>query len=146
MSEFTILQCRHCGDRDGLCVSRGYCELDDDFGLVLDKLRHGDAAVFATRVSIPDFNYSLRALLERLHRTTSHPAGRRAVSGVPVVGVCVGGGASACATKLGRALAQCGYSVLDLIAVGNGEIYTKKKLLEAGGERLAAEVREVSET
>ena len=105
LPRFNIARCQRC-DRQGdsPCRQQGRCSLQDDFASLVEMLRQSDAAVFATPVYFGGSAAVLRAFLHRLENICKHPDGRRAIAGMPAVGVCIGGGAANCVKKLRNTL------------------------------------------
>ena len=104
-----IERCRQCEDNGwGLCRKEGRCVITDDFAGLVDKIRHADRMVFATPVYYSDLSESLRAFLDRLRRTCTHPDGKAGIENKPAIGVCVAGGGSGgapgCCVSLERVL------------------------------------------
>jgi len=137
-----IERCRQCDERGwGVCRTEGRCVIEDDFDEVAAKLHAADACVFATPVYFGDLSESLRALLDRLRRTSIPDAGKKGLAGKPAVGVCVagggGGGAPACAVSLEKVLRTIGFDLLDVVAVRRQNLEMKLDVLRATGRWLA---------
>jgi len=138
-----IEHCRQC-DQDGwgLCKKEGRCEVQDDFAHLVEKIRTADAVVFATPVYFSDLSESLKAFLDRLRRITRHDDGKSGLAGKPAVGICVagggGGGSALCAFSLEKALATCGFSVVDMVPVRRQNLECKVALLRTAGEQFGA--------
>jgi multimeric flavodoxin WrbA len=135
-------RCRQCNaDGWGLCKSEGRCTIDDDFGRLVDELAAADLCVLATPVYFGDLSESLRALLDRLRRTTRHPAGLARVEGRRAVGLCVagggGGGGPSCLASLDKVLRTCGFDVIDLVAARRQNLDLLLPVLEQRGRSLA---------
>jgi multimeric flavodoxin WrbA len=113
----------------------------DDFGVVVDKLRDADVALFATPVYYADLSESMRAFTDRLRRICTHETGRSGIEGTPAVGICVagggGGGAPECCANLGKALRTRAFDVVDLIPVRRQNLEAKLAQLRLVGEWLA---------
>ena len=140
LSGLEIRHCRFCRDHSSPCVQDGRCALEDDLCVVLEKLRAADAAIFVTRVYIPDFCEKLRAVLDRLQRICRHPSNREICHGMPAMGVCIGGGASLCAGLLSQQLAECGFDVCGVIPLGTRELHLKSDLLRDTAQRLGSRI------
>lgn len=141
LTQHKIERCRQCGDSGwGLCREEGRCVIKDDFAELVDKIRHADAAVFATPVYYSDLSESMRAFTDRLRRICTHENGNMSIRGKPTMGVCVagggGGGAPACCASLERVLATCGLDVLDMLPVRRQNLESKQIALEASGQWL----------
>jgi multimeric flavodoxin WrbA len=135
-------RCRQCDEAGwGLCRQEGRCVIEDDIHDLIARIESSDAAVFATPVYYSDLAESLRALLDRLRRTTTNEAGKRRVAGKVAVGVCVagggGGGGPACAVSLEKVLRTCGFDVVDLVPARRQNLGFKLGVLEATGRWLA---------
>lgn len=136
-----IARCRQCDDNGwGLCRKEGRCIIDDDFNGLVEKIRQADAVVVATPVYYSDLSESLRAFADRLRRICTNEAGRKSITGKPMMGICVagggGGGAPACCLSLERIMSTCGFEVVDLIPVRRQNLLTKLTTLEVAGQWL----------
>jgi len=137
-----IERCRQCRDDGwGKCIEEGRCVIQDDFSMIVDKLRVADIIVFATPVYWSDLSESLRAFLDRLRRTCMHEQGRAGIKGKPAVGVCVagggGGGAPQCCRNMEWVLQTTGFDVVDLIPVRRQNLEAKLRVLEETGRQLS---------
>ncbi len=135
-------RCRQCDDRGwGTCRSEGECVIEDDLAALIAKLEQADAAVFATPVYFGDLSESMRAFLDRLRRTSRHPAGKAKVEGKTALGICVagggGGGAPECAVSLKGILRTCGFDVVDMIPARRQNLKMKLDVLRLTGKALA---------
>lgn len=143
LTELQIERCRQCEKTGwGICREEGRCVIEDDFAMVVDKIREADAFVFATPVYFSDLSESMRAFLDRLRRTTMHAEGRKNIAGKPAVGLCVagggGGGAPLCAGSLDKVLGRCGFDVVDMILARRQNLEMKKGVLKLVGKWLSA--------
>jgi multimeric flavodoxin WrbA len=141
LPDLKLERCRQCEDSGwGLCRHEGRCVIEDDFAGLVDKIRHADAAVFATPVYYSDLSESMRAFTDRLRRICTHETGNMSIRGKPAVGLCVagggGGGAPACCVSLERVLGTCGFDVLDMVPVRRQNLKAKLKSLETIGQWL----------
>ena len=143
LPEMKVERCRQCEDNGwGLCRSEGRCVIDDDFAVLVERIRSSDAVVFANPVYFSDLSESMRAFLDRLRRVCMHETGRDGIKGTPAVGICVagggGGGAPACTVALEKVLSTCGFEVVDMIPARRQNMDLKLHVLEATGKWLAA--------
>ena len=141
-----IERCRQFDDNGwGLCRQEGRCVIEDDFPVVVYKLRRADRAVFSTPVYFAELSESLRALLDRLRRICTHKSGRSGIADKPALGICVagggGGGATACCSSLEKALSGCGFAVADTVPVRRQNLETKLPHLADLGKWLAGEMK-----
>jgi len=128
LPEMDIERCRQCeADGWGVCRAEGRCIIEDDFALLVERIKAAEAAVFATPVYFSDLSEGMRGFLDRLRRTCRHEAGKEGIVGKPAVGICVagggGGGAPACAVSLERALGTCGFEVVDCVIARRSDAY-----------------------
>ena len=142
LPQMNIERCRQCEDNGwGICRTEGKCTIEDDFALLVDKIKNADAVVFATPVYFGDLSESIKSFLDRLRRTCVNENGRNGIEGRVAVGVCVagggGGGAPACTVSLERILATCGFNVVDLIPVRRQNMAMKLEALNIVGKWLA---------
>ena len=133
-----IERCRQCDDSGwGLCRSEGHCVIPDDMAQLAAKVRAADALVLATPVYYSDLSESLRAFLDRLRRTGTHPSGHKDLDGKRALGICVagggGGGAPACCVSLERIMATTGFDVWDTIPVRRQNLESKLPALKQAG-------------
>ena len=136
-----IERCRQCEDNGwGLCRKEGRCVIDDDFAGLVRKVRSADRVVFGTPVYYSDLSESLRAFLDRLRRACTHKDAKTGIENKPAIGVCVagggGGGAPACCASLEKALATCGFAVVDMLPVRRQNLDAKLTVLEHTGKML----------
>ena len=143
LPEMKVERCRQCEDNGwGLCRSEGRCVIDDDFAMLVERIRSSDAVVFANPVYFSDLSESMRAFLDRLRRVCRHEGGKAGIEGTRAVGICVagggGGGAPACTVALEKVLNTCGFEVVDMVPVRRQNTDLKLQVLEATGRWLAA--------
>ena len=142
LATMRIERCRQCENNGwGLCRSEGRCVINDDFAALVDGIRAADAVVFATPVYFSDLSESLRAFTDRLRRITRTDAGKKGLTGKPVVGICVagggGGGAPACTLSLEKVLATCGFDIVDMVPARRQNLDMKLGVLELSGKWFA---------
>jgi multimeric flavodoxin WrbA len=147
LPEMFIKRCNQCDERGwGDCIQKGTCIIEDDFALLVDKMRRAEAVVFANPVYFGDLSESLRALLDRLRRITRHDEAKVGIEGTPAVALCVagggGGGAPACAERMQSILATCGFDVLDVVPARRQNLDLKEQVLEITGRWLAKQLEE----
>ena len=137
-----VERCRQCEANGwGICRGEGKCVIEDDFASLVEQIEAADLVVFANPVYFGDLSESLRALLDRLRRTTRHEAGKARLAGKRVIGVCVagggGGGAPECCASLQKVLAICGFDTRDMIPVRRQNLEAKLPSLKRTGQWLA---------
>jgi multimeric flavodoxin WrbA len=137
-----IERCRQCGDDGwGICRTQGRCIIEDDFAILVEKVRQAGTVAFATPVYFGDLSESLRAFMDRMRRTCMHPEGKTGIQGKPAVGICVagggGGGAPACTVSLERVLSTCGFDVIDMVPIRRQNLKSKLEVLRSTGKRIA---------
>ena len=143
LPQMDIERCRQCEyDGWGICKTEGQCIIEDDFALVVDKIREADAAVFATPVYFGDLSESMRAFLDRLRRIYQHSAGQDGITAKIAVGICVaggrGGGGPTCTVSLEKILRQCDFDVVDLIPARRQNLDMKMDILKITGQWLTS--------
>ena len=141
LPELQLERCRQCeADGWGVCRTEGRCVIEDDFALLVEKIRNADAVVFATPVYFSDVSESIHAFLNRLRRTCMHDAGKRQLTDKPAVGICVagggGGGAPAAAVSLEKLLGRCGFDLVDVVPARRQNLDLKLEVLKATGQWL----------
>lgn len=141
LPQMKIERCRQCEDNGwGICRTEGRCVIEDDFALLVDKIKNADAVVFANPVYFSDLSESMRTFLDRLRRTCMHKAGKDGIGGKPAIGICVagggGGGAPACIVSLERILQRCGFDVVDMIPARRQNLDMKVNILGTTGKWL----------
>jgi multimeric flavodoxin WrbA len=137
-----IERCRQCDERGwGLCRQEGRCIIEDDLAALIEKMRAADALLFATPVYFGDLSESLRAMLDRVRRTSMHEAGKRGLAGKAALGLAVagggGGGAPACCASLEKVLRTIAFDLVDLVPVRRQNLDFKCDVLRLTGEHLA---------
>lgn len=135
-----IQRCRQCTDNGwGVCFKETRCVINDDFAMVVDKIKAADAVVFANPVYMSNLAESLRAFGDRLCRIGFQKA--KAGQGKPTIGICVagggGGGAPECCYHLERMTWGGGFDVVDMIPVRRQNLEFKLPLLRQTGAWLA---------
>lgn len=150
LPELAIERCRQCDINGyGICRTEGRCIIKDDFAAISDKIKNADIMVFASPVYYMDLCESLRAFLERYHRTrpVHRPVPGQGTPGIvamgrgqPAIGLCYAGvsgyGTISCAASLEKLLNFCGFDVVDMVPVRRQNIDFKLPLLEAEGRWL----------
>lgn len=128
-------------DGFGQCLEKGVCKLEDDFAMLVEKLRAADLAVFATPVYWGEMSEIIRAFIDRLRRICLHEDGKRGIKGKPAVAVCVagggGGGAPNSVNLMQRVLSHCELDVLDVIPARRQNLELKLEVLKVTGRWLA---------
>ncbi len=143
LTELELERCRQCEDNGwGSCRAEARCVIEDDFAMLVEKIRDAEAVVFATPVYFSDLSESMRSFLDRLRRICVHGASKDRIGGKAVVGICVagggGGGAPTCALNLEKVLMGCGFDVVDMIPARRQNLSMKLDVLRAVGKWLAS--------
>ena len=149
--QVNIERCRQCEDNGwGACVKEGRCVIEDDFSMIVEKVRSADAIVFTTPVYFGDLSESLRAFLDRLRRVCRIEAGQTGISDKPVIGICVaggsGGGAPSCVASLEKTLIHCNFDVVDMIPVKRQNLDMKMEVLRSIGKWLISCCSAINQT
>ena len=136
-----IERCRQCEDSGwGICRTEGTCVIEDEFAMLVDKIRNSDAVVLATPVYIHDLSESMLAFLNRLYRICKHTTGSDKVYGKTAIGICVAGGsgngATACAVRLEKVLTFCGFQTADIIPIRRQNLDIKLAVLKETAKRM----------
>jgi multimeric flavodoxin WrbA len=145
LPQMKIRRCRQCDDNGwGICRTQGKCVIEDDFALLVGKIKDADAVVFATPVYFGDLSESMRAFLDRLRRTCMHEAGKQNTAGKKAIAICVagggGGGSLSCSVSMEKVLGTCGFDLLDIIPVRRQSLDMKTAVLETTGKWLSANI------
>jgi multimeric flavodoxin WrbA len=141
LPDLHLERCRQCDPNGwGLCRREGRCVIEDDLATISARLRAADAIVVATPVYYGDLSESTRATLDRLRRVAAHAADHLGLPGKPAVGITVTGGSGngsvTAAVSLERALATCGFEILDIIPVRIQNLPVKVQVLPHVGRWL----------
>ncbi len=141
LPELNLERCRQCeSDGWGVCRQEERCIIDDDFSLLVDKIKSSDVIVFATPVYFADLSESMRGFLDRFRRICAHKTAKP-TQGISAVGLCLagggGGGAPSACLNLERILQVCGFDVVDMIPLRRQNLNTKLQILELIGAWLA---------
>ena len=147
LTELSLERCRQCDpDGWGLCRKEGRCIIEDDFPVLVKKVKAADVLVFANPVYFGDLSESMRCFLDRYRRTLFKPGaaprpGFPMGGGTPAIGICYAGGSGngtvSCAASLERVLQTCGFDVVDMVQVRRQNIDIKLPMLETTGKWLA---------
>ena len=147
LTELSLERCRQCDpDGWGLCRKEGRCIIEDDFPVLVKKVKAADVLVFANPVYFGDLSESMRCFLDRYRRTLFKPGaaprpGFPMGGGTPAIGICYAGGSGngtvSCAASLERVLQTCGLDVVDMVQVRRQNIDIKLPMLETTGKWLA---------
>ena len=142
LAKMKIERCRQCDENGwGICRTEGKCIIEDDFKMLVDKIKDSEVIVFATPVYFSDLSESLRAFLDRLRRTCMHEAGKRGIEGKRCMGICVagggGGGAPECTVRLEKVLRTCGFDLVDVIPLRRQNLDEKLSILKSIGKSFA---------
>ncbi len=134
-------RCRQCESNGwGICRREAYCLIEDDFPMLVDKIKASDVVVFATPVYFADLSESMRSFLDRLRRIWAFMEGRPSPE-ISAVGLCLagggGGGAPSACLNLERILQMCGFDIVDMIAMRRQNFDSKLPRLKLAGEWLA---------
>ena len=115
--------------------------IDDDFAMLVQRIREARAVVFATPVYYGDLSESLQAFLNRLRRICTQERGREGIAGKPALGICVagggGGGAPSCCVSLEKIIGTCGFDVVDMIPIRRQNLDIKLEQLRLSGQWFA---------
>ncbi len=136
-----IERCRQCDlDGWGQCRRQGTCIIEDDFPMLIEKLKKADVAVIASPVYLLDITESMRAFLDRMRRITFMQK-ENPLRGKPVALLTLAGGggrgtSSALAT-LDKQVFESGLDVIDLWSVRRQNFDVKIPMLETAGKWLA---------
>ncbi len=146
LPKMNVHHCQQCEDSGwGLCRKEGRCTVQDDFQLVIEKIREADNVVFSTPVYYADLSESLKAFSDRLRRVCTQDKGKAGIAGKPMMGICVaggrGGGSYNCATLLEKVMTTCGFDVVDMIPVRRQNLQAKLLRLEMAGQWFATSPR-----
>jgi multimeric flavodoxin WrbA len=134
--------CRQCEDNGwGICRSEGKCIIEDDFEMLVSRIREADAVIFAMPVYFGDLSESMKTFLDRLRRISMNENGQKGIKGKVSISVSVAGGGGSgspsCLSNLDAVLARCGFDIRDDIAVRRQNAAFKAKVLKMTGEWLA---------
>jgi multimeric flavodoxin WrbA len=141
LPELNLQHCRQCDANGwGSCRREGYCVVDDDFQMLVDKIHESDVVVFAAPVYFRDLSESMKAFLDRLRRISAFNPDP-ITKGIPAVGLSMagggGGGAISACMNLESTLQMCRFDVIDMIPVRRQNFEIKLPMLELTGEWLA---------
>ena len=154
LPKMDIEHCRQCNsDGWGICRDEDKCIIDDDFPLILEKLKSADVTVFANPVYFGDLSESMKVFLDRLRRVKSKiprqplapnapmPGPFNNDSGPITMGLCYAGGSgngtTSCCMNLERILMFCGFDVVDMLPARRENLDNKLIIAEQTGKWLA---------
>ncbi len=151
LPKLKLERCRQCDINGwGDCRYKNRCVIEDDFQMLLEKIKSSDVLVFANPVYFGDLSESLRCFLDRYRRTlfskiTRPPAPGSPPSfmpsgGPPVVGLCYAGGSGngtiSCLAGMEKILQNCGFDIVDMIPIRRQNMELKLPYLESVGRWL----------
>ncbi|MCE5328496.1 MAG: NAD(P)H-dependent oxidoreductase [Planctomycetaceae bacterium] len=134
LSDYSLSLCRQCVDGQGLCQTHGRCAQDDDLGRLIEMISLFDAAVFVSKVYVPDVHPRFRAMLDRLKRVREFLAMPPLPK--PALAVCIGGSASSILDLFGQSLSNCGFRIVEAIAVATRDVPLQREAFRSAGRRL----------
>jgi len=113
--------CQACGNGWGTCRTEDYCQVEDGFQAVHEKVRAADGYVLVNPVYFGQLAESAKACFDRLRRCEATRGDESALAGKPAIGVAAagggGGGTPSCLSEMDRLFAHLRCSVFDLITV-----------------------------
>ncbi|UCC16859.1 MAG: flavodoxin family protein, partial [Dehalococcoidales bacterium] len=149
LPELNLQHCRQCDANGwGPCRREGYCVIDDDFQMLVDKIQESDVVVFATPVYFRDLSESMKGFLDRLRRISAFnpdPITKdTSAVGLSMAGGGGGGAVSAC-MYLESTLQMCRFDVIDMVPIRRQNFEIKLPMLELTGEWLATKPTSATE-
>jgi multimeric flavodoxin WrbA len=149
LPELNLAHCRQCDANGwGSCRREGYCVIDDDFQMMVDKIHESDVVVFATPVYFRDLSESMKSFLDRLRRICAFNP-EPITKGISAAGLSMagggGGGAISACMNLESILQMCRFDVIDMIPVRRQNFDIKLPMLELTGEWLATKPASTTE-
>jgi len=141
LTELDLRHCLQCDDDGwGVCRREGYCVINDDFQMLVDKIHESDVVVFATPVYFRDLSEIMKVFLDRLRRISAFNP-EPITKGISAAGLSLagggGGGAISACMNLESTLQMCRFDVVDMIPVRRQNFEIKLPMLELTGEWLA---------
>lgn len=141
LPELSLERCRQCeSDGWGLCRKEGRCVIEDDFLILVKRIRGSEVVVFANPVYFGDLTESMRGFLDRLRRIQFMRNDPQIPRGMSAVGICYAGGsgngAPNCCASLDRVLQICGFDVVDMVPLRRQNLEAKLAVLEIMGKWL----------
>jgi multimeric flavodoxin WrbA len=149
LPELDLQHCRQCDANGwGSCRRDGYCVIDDDFQMLVDKIHESDVVVFATPVYFRDLSESMKVFLDRLRRISAFNPDP-ITKGISAAGLSMagggGGGATSACMNLESILQMCRFDVIDMIPIRRQNFEIKLPMLELTGEWLATKPASAAE-
>lgn len=149
LTDLNLEQCRQCdADGWGVCRREGYCVIEDDFSMLVDKIKSSDVVVFATPVYFRDLSESMKGFLDRLRRVSAFRQDPP-TKGVSAVGISMagggGGGAVSACMSMEATLQMCQLDIVDMIPLRRQNFEIKLPMLELTGEWLATKPTSTTE-
>ena len=141
LPEMNLERCRQCeSDGWGVCRREGHCIIEDDFSMLVDKIKESRVVVFATPVYFRDLSESMRGFLDRLRRICAFRADPP-TKGISAIGLSMagggGGGAVSACLNMEAILQMCQLDIVDMIPIRRQNFEVKLPMLELTGEWLA---------
>ena len=141
LTDLKLEHCRQCDpDGWGTCRREGYCVIEDDFSMLVDKIGESGVVVFANPVYFRDLSESMKAFLDRLRRISAFRP-EPTTKGISAIGINMagggGGGAVQACQNMEATLQMCQLDVVDMIPLRRQNFEVKLPMLEMTGEWLA---------
>ncbi|MFC1947169.1 flavodoxin family protein [Chloroflexota bacterium] len=149
LPELKLERCRQCDDNGwGSCRREGYCVVNDDFQMLVEKIKESDLVVFATPVYFRDLSESMKGFLDKLRRISAFNPDP-ITNGISAVGLSMagggGGGAVSACMYMESTLQMCRFDVIDMIPIRRQNFEIKLPMLELTGEWLATKPTSATE-
>ena len=149
LPELNLHYCQQCDANGwGVCRREGYCIVEDDFQMLVDKIHESEVVVFATPVYFRDLSESMKTFLDKLRRISAFNP-EPITKGVSAAGLSMagggGGGATSACMNLESTLQMCRFDVIDMIPIRRQNFETKLPMLELTGEWLATKPTSTTE-
>ena len=149
LPELKLERCRQCDENGwGPCRREGICVVNDDFQMLVEKIKESDVVVFATPVYFRDLSESMKSFLDKLRRISAFNP-EPITKGISAAGLSMagggGGGAVSACMYLESTLQMCRFDVIDMIPIRRQNFEIKLPMLELTGEWLATKPTSTTE-
>jgi multimeric flavodoxin WrbA len=121
LNNLKIGKCNACGDGWGTCLEEHYCQIQDDFQGLHQKLKETDMFFVVTPVYWGEMSESAKAFFDRLRRCEALNGEKSLFYNKPVVAVAAAGGSGngtiSCLESMERLFKHMHASIFDLITI-----------------------------
>ena len=145
LNDRKIGRCDACDNGWGTCLDQHYCQVEDDFQAVHERLCRADACVLVTPVYWGEMSEVAKAFTDRLRRCEATRGEQSRLAGKPVIAVAAAGGSGngmiTCLLSMERWIEHVRARKFDLIPVNRWSRDYKLTAIQAAAQAMVREGR-----